>query len=85
MFWAPYEPGGYGPAPPRKASVNEAEMSADKEEEQEEEGEGEEVYCERGEVSREPFQLMNIHQSNRNRSSSRTTPEVLLSGRHQRG
>lgn len=84
MFWAPYEPGGYGPAPPRKASVNEAEVSADKDEEQEEE-EGEEVYCERGEVSREPFQLMNIQQSNRNRSSSRTTPEVLLSGRHQRG
>lgn len=36
-------------------SVNGVEMSADKEEC---------VYCERGEVSRERFQLMNIHQAN---------------------
>lgn len=43
-------------ATPGKVSINDAEMSADKEEES--------AYCERGEGSRERFQLMNIHQSN---------------------
>lgn len=51
-------------------------MSADKEES---------VYCERGEVSRERFQLMNIHQSNDGSGqitikALQAAREVLLSG-----